>query len=107
VSEKGVAELRKVKERLESGPLKLMPEYGIDLPLWGRSLDSLDLSPYLLERLAQWQEDFEANFDPFSGWKSTESRDRWSREAERLEVELRAALPAGDELVVDLWPLTQ
>ena len=107
VSERSVAELWKLHERLESQPVKLMPEYGVDLPLWRHRVETLGLSRELLDRLARWQEDFEANFDPFSGWKSVESRERWSREAGPLEADLRAALPKGVDLEVDLWPLNE
>ena len=94
-------------EARERTPLRLMPECAADLPLWGRSLEPLDLSPWLLDRLAQWQDDFDENFDPFNGWKTPEAREKWRREADRLASELRAALPDEIQLEVDLWPLEQ
>jgi hypothetical protein len=84
-----------------------MPDYSADLPLWGRDWEPLNLPPYLLDRLAQWQDDFDAHFDSFGGWKSNDARYRWSREALRLETELREALPDDVELEVDFWPLSE
>ena len=92
-------------EARERAPLRLMPDYAADLPLWGRSPEQLRLSSWLLDRLALWQDEFDRNFDPFSGWTTPEARDKWSREADRLARELRAALPDEIELEVDLWPL--
>lgn len=88
-------------------PMRLMPDYAGDLPLrWGRPLDEVDLSPWLLDRLAQWQHDFDANFDRYAGgWQSPEAREKWKQEADRLVIELQAALPRDIELEVDLWPL--
>jgi hypothetical protein len=85
----------------------LMPVDAGEIPLrWGRPLEDVDLSPWLLDRLAQWQHDFDANFDPFGGgWQSPEAREKWKWEADRLIIELRAVLPDDVELTVDLWPL--
>lgn len=84
--------------------LKLRPEYGAQLPLWGSSWETLGLDVALLDSLADWQDDFDANFNAGVGWKTAEARDRWSAEAVKLEARLRAALP-GMELEVDLWPV--
>ncbi len=102
-----MAAFQEAQRRARSGPLKLMPDYSAHLPLWGRDVEPLNLPPYLLDRLAQWQDEFDANFDPFGGWKSNEVRDRWSREALRLETELREALPDDVDLEVDFWPLSE
>jgi hypothetical protein len=82
-----------------------MPEYSAELPLWGVTWQSLDLPASLLDRLADWQQEFDDNFDPFSGWKSEIVRAKWSAEAQELEVDLRRALPKEVELVIDLWPI--
>ena len=54
-----------------------MPDYLCELPLWGRSWQSLELPAPLLTRLADWQDYFDANFDAFSGWKTPEARSAW------------------------------
>ncbi len=87
--------------------LRLMPDYAANVPLWGGDIDALDLSPWLLDRLAQWQDDFNANFDASTGWSSSEARERWGELGARLAGELRRALPDGVTLEVDLWPLEE
>ena len=72
--------------------------------LWGRSWRSLKLPPPLLNRLADWQDYFDDNFDPFSGWKTPESRSRWEQQSVGLIRDLKTAL-RGVPLMVDLWPL--
>ena len=85
--------------------LVLSPDYAATMPLWRFDWTSLDLSPELLDRLGQWQAEFDQNFDAYSGWASVEARSRWAEEAEGLALELRSALPKDVELTVDLWPL--
>jgi hypothetical protein len=81
-----------------------MPEYNVELPLWGRSWQTLGLSAPLLDRLAEWQSEFDANFDAYKGWKSEEARSQWAEGAVDVVAELQAALK-GIPLEVDLWPL--
>jgi hypothetical protein len=99
-----VADWQVARELQAIGPLKVMPDYCAELPLWGPDWESLHLDPALLDRLADWQDDFDANFVAGKGWKTPEARNRWSREAVRLEDQLRQALP-DVEITVDLWPL--
>ena len=47
--------------------VKLMPEYTIELPLWLCDWWELRLPSDLLDRLADWQAMFDANFDPLQG----------------------------------------
>jgi hypothetical protein len=54
--------------------VKLMPEYLCELPLWGRSWESLKLPAPLLNRSADWQDCFDDNFDAFSGWRTAQAR---------------------------------
>jgi hypothetical protein len=87
--------------------VKLMPEYGVDVPLWPRSEETDDLvPPELLQRLIVWQEQFDASFHWESGWADRQTRVDWAAEATALEGLLRDALPPGVTLVVDLWPLS-
>jgi hypothetical protein len=72
-----------------SGPLRVGVDYNAELPLWGRDWQSLGLDASLLDQLADWQNEFDANFAPERGWKTVASRERWAREATRLETALR------------------
>ena len=88
----------------------LAPEYMADLPLWGQGFGNIDwrftrFPPELLDRLAAWQQEFNDNFHWESGWRSAEIRDHWSLQASGLATDVRAALGARAELVVDLWPI--
>ena len=82
-----------------------MPDYAADLPLWGLDWSNPPLPQDLLRDLAQWQDDFNATFEPEDGWPDVDTRDRWAHHAEGLVARLRAALPPGVELTVDLWPI--
>jgi hypothetical protein len=86
--------------------VKLMPEYGVDIPLWPRADSTDSLVPAeLLRRLESWQTDFDDNFLAESGWKTEEAKGRWALQAVTLKVELRADLAGKTEREVDLWPL--
>jgi hypothetical protein len=86
--------------------LKLMPEYGVDVPLWPRSDDTDAMIPAeLLQRLIRWQASFDESFHYDRGWRNVETRETWGHEARLLEKRLRQALPHDVQLVVDLWPL--
>jgi hypothetical protein len=82
--------------------VKLMPEYGAELPLWLCEWWDLELDPELLDALADWQATFDGRFDPSGGWLDPSARDRWAVDARLLVERLRQALPAEIELVVDL-----
>jgi hypothetical protein len=88
----------------EASPIKLMPDYMCELPLWGRSWQSLKLPVPLLNRLADWQDHFDDYFDAFSGWKTPEAQSLWEDQSVALIEDLKAALN-GVKLTVDLWPL--
>jgi len=89
--------------------IELAPDYNADLPLWGDegniAWQDTKFSPRLLDRLATWQQDFDANFHWDSGWRSAEARDRWARQAEELATDVRAELGTRAGLTVRLWPL--
>lgn len=87
-------------------------DYGAELPLWAAGFGNVDwkftgLPNHLLDRLADWQDVFNENFDPKSGWGNVELRDRWAREACRLIELVRSEFGERIELEVDLWPLRQ
>jgi hypothetical protein len=93
--------------------IELSPEYSAELPLWGDdgygsgmiAWQDTKFSPELLDRLAAWQQDFDANFHWEKGWRSVEIRDRWASQAEELAADVRAELGTRAELTVRLWPL--
>jgi hypothetical protein len=89
--------------------IELSPEYSADLPLWGEcgaiAWQRTKFSPQLLDRLAAWQQDFDANFHWDKGWRSAQTRDRWARQAEVLAADVRAELGNRARLTVRLWPL--
>jgi hypothetical protein len=90
--------------------VELAPDYGAELPLWGDGFGNIGwqyakFSPGLLDRLAAWQQEFDANFHSESGWRSAEIRDRWASQAGELAADVRAELGTRAKLVVRLWPL--
>jgi hypothetical protein len=85
--------------------LRLSPDYGADLPLWGMAVEPLQIPPSLLEDLSVWQRTFDRQFDAHWGWISTEAKTSWAEEAVELEARLRSAIEGEVELLVDLWPL--
>lgn len=90
--------------------IRLAPDYGADLPLWGEGFGNIrwqvtGFPPELLDRLAAWQREFDDSYDDQSGWRSAEARDRWAHDAESLAADLQAELGTRARLDVDLWPL--
>jgi hypothetical protein len=90
--------------------VELAPDYSAELPLWGDGFGNISwqftkFSLGLLDRLAAWQQEFDANFHWESGWRSAEIRDHWASEANDLAADVRAELGPRAELVVRLWPL--
>jgi hypothetical protein len=82
-----------------------MPDYSADLPLWGGALSQLDLPARLLDELGDWQQEFDDNFDPHTGWSSEVIKSTWAQRAVTLEMDLRAEIDGRANLSVDLWPL--
>jgi hypothetical protein len=87
-----------------AGAVRLMPEYEVDIPLWG-PWDHLSLSAELLERLRRWQRFFDSSFRWDTGWISESERDEWSDVAASLESDLRHEVGDRAEVIVNLWPL--
>jgi hypothetical protein len=52
--------------------ITLMPEYGIELPVWGAGWWQLGPPTDLLNDLADWQEQFDTGFSYESGWTSSD-----------------------------------
>ena len=86
------------------------PDYGAELPLTSEEEGMLGwrqsgFSPQLLDRLADWQEAFEAGHYYNTGWRSPQVQDEWARQARELEAAIRAEPGSRAEPVVHLWPL--
>lgn len=89
------------------GEITLMPEYGVDVPLWPRSAETdAMVPPDVLLRLIRWQERFDESFHWERGWSDRDAEADWAAEGKTLEDLLRKALPPGVGLIVDLWPLS-
>jgi hypothetical protein len=86
-------------------PVKLMPEYSVELPLWHYYWGELGLPTDLLDDLADWQATFDSEFDPERGWGDETVKLESARQADVLIARLRQALPDAISLEVDLWPL--
>ena len=88
--------------------LKLMPDYGVDVPLWAGTAnwEDLALPTHLIERLRTWQADFDDAFRFDRGWLDPDRREAWTRESARLVDLLHEHLDPTVDLVVDLWPIT-
>jgi hypothetical protein len=89
--------------------IELAPDYCAELPLWGASWNIAwqytKFSPGLLDRLAAWQREFDANFHWDTGWRSAAIRDHWASQAQELAADVRGELGTRAELTVRLWPL--
>ena len=86
--------------------VRLSPDYSAPSPLWPGSDETDALVPAsLLAKLVAWQEYFDSNFIPETGWCSDDAKVQWANTAVELEAELREVLAGRADLVVDLWPL--
>lgn len=85
--------------------LRFSPDYAAELPLWGVPLAQLGLTARLLDRLGDWQQQFDNSFDPHKGWESEGIKSAWSEQAVSLEMDLRVEIDGKAKLAVDLWPL--
>jgi len=92
----------------------LLPDYGAGfdagLPLWSEesgqiTWHSTKFSPELLERLANWQEQFDSDFHWEKGWRSERAQNEWAEEATNLAADVRTQSGTRADLAVHLWPL--
>jgi hypothetical protein len=88
--------------------ITLAPDYSAELPLWGNGFGNVawqytKFSCGLLERLAAWQQEFDAHCHWDRGWDSDEIRNRWASQAEDLAADVRAELGTRAKLVVKPW----
>jgi hypothetical protein len=93
--------------------VRLAPDYGVRaplVPLWGNGFGNVSwqftkLSPELLDRLVEWQEMFDDNFDTEGGWASEFIRDAWTARTQPLADDLQAALGRRARVLLDLSAL--
>ena len=83
----------------------LMPEYGVELPLWGADWWELGPTRPLLDELADWQEQFDTNFSSETGWLNDSIADECERRADALASAVAEQLPPDVPFGVDLWPI--
>jgi len=96
--------------------IRLFPDYGRDWPLWENSTPTWNvgytttpemygLSEELTRDLAEWNALWDADFDPFDGWKSDVSRERWRRDGIDIVARLRAEVAEVADVKYEPWPL--
>jgi len=84
------------------------PDYA-ELPLWGDGYGNIPwqatkLPPVLLDRLAAWENKWEANHDYEHGWKNEEIWREWLAERSVLLADLRKELAErGVEVAAPEW----
>ncbi len=61
-----------------------------------------ELSDELAADLSSWQEDFDNNYDPVTGWPSMESLSRHFHEAVSLKERVELELPSN-AVELDYW----
>jgi len=77
----------------------------VELPLWGADWWELGLTSQLLDELADWQERFDTNFRPETGWLGDAIADDWERCAGELASAVAEQLSADVGYRIDLWPI--
>ncbi|UOQ88583.1 hypothetical protein MUN74_15105 [Agromyces endophyticus] len=96
--------------------IRLFPEYGRDWPLWENSTPTWDvgytttpemygLSDDLTRHIAEWNALWNANFDPFDGWKDDAARERWREEGVAIAGRLAAEVADFADVSYEPWPL--
>lgn len=88
-------------------PVKLMNDYGVDLPLWasgGLADDgTFPITEELRERLTGWAATFNEHFDYETGWDDERLRRAHRAEGLALHRRLIDELGQGYEVSLDLW----
>ena len=87
--------------------VRMVNEYGCPWPFWGEEglLDEEDfpLPRDLTAEVLTWTRNFDAHFDPESGWPTVEQRDAHRREGERLAERVQDAVGPGTTIDLDVW----
>ncbi len=88
--------------------VRFTPDYA-ELPLWGDGYGNISwqatkLPPFLLDRLAAWENKWEDNYDYEHGWKNEEMWREWLAEGSGLLADLRKELAGrGVEVTAPEW----
>lgn len=82
----------------------MAPDYGLSLPLWAEDggasrIVEHHLSAEIKRTLMVWQENWEASFIFPTGWLSSDLRDEWLAEGERLFKRVNEALWSNFETI--------
>jgi len=96
--------------------IRLFPEYGRDWPLWENSTpawdvgytttpDTYGLSDDLTRDMAELNASWDANFDPFEGWKSDMAREQWRKDGVDIAARLRVEVADFADVNYEPWPL--
>jgi hypothetical protein len=91
--------------------VKLMNDYGVDWPLWGRDGLAYEgewlISPELSTRLKAWAANFNAHFHYERGWDGTAKCQEHRTEGISLHQLLSDELGQDFDVTVDLWETTE
>ncbi|WP_168628066.1 hypothetical protein [Cryobacterium sp. BB307] len=101
---------------LERRIIRLSPDYSRDWPLWEESTPTRDfgyttspemygLSDELSQDIARWNAFWESHFEPFEGWDSDESRERWRLDGRGIVARLRKEVASFADVQYEPWPL--
>lgn len=96
--------------------IRLFPDYGRDWPLWENSTPTWDvgyttapemygLSHELTRDIAEWNALWDANFDPFDGWKTDAAREQWGRDGEDIATRLATEVAEFADVKYEPWPI--
>ncbi|WDH79722.1 hypothetical protein PTQ19_04570 [Microbacterium esteraromaticum] len=96
--------------------IRLFPDYGRDWPLGENSTPTWDvgytttpdmywLSEDLTRDMAEWNAHWDANFDPFGGWKDDAVRERWRQDGAAIAKRLQAEVADFADVSYEPWPL--
>lgn len=94
---------------IEQHAVRLMNEYGVRWPLWGKpngyeyQVGDLSLSPSLTRDIQAWTSGFLEHFDENRGWPTSTQAEAHFDEGHRLAAYLQGELGEGYRVTLDLW----
>ena len=91
--------------------LRLSSDYGAEWPLWSDRAGMVDPADHgvpadLCADLRAWQALFDADFDPYSGWRSGSVEQQYAHMSIDLLRRLQSELGADAVVSLDMWPLS-
>lgn len=63
------------------------------------------LSENLTRDMAGWNALWDANFDPFDGWRSDAAREQWRKDGVDIAARLRVEVADFADVKYEPWPL--